>query len=105
MQKKWIRSSIKNKGSIIVDDGAKNALIKGKSLLPVGIIEVNGKFDRGDTVSILNKLNNKIGIGVTSYSSDEISKIKGIKSDNIKDRLGYISRGEVIHIDNMVLIK
>ena len=105
MQKKWIRSSIKNKGSIIVDDGAKNALIKGKSLLPVGVIEVNGKFDRGDTVSILNKLNNKIGIGVTSYSSDEISKIKGIKSDNIKDKLGYISRGEVIHIDNMVLIK
>ena len=105
MQKKWIRSSIKNKGSIIVDDGAKNALIKGKSLLPVGIIEVNGKFDRGDTVSILNKINNKIGIGVTSYSSDEISKIKGIKSDNIKDKLGYISRGEVIHIDNMVLIK
>ena len=88
MQKKWIRSSIKNKGSIIVDDGAKNALIKGKSLLPVGIIEVNGKFDRGDTVSIINKINTKIGIGVTSYSSDEISKIKGIKSDNIKDKIG-----------------
>ena len=80
-------------------------LTEGKSLLPVGIIEVNGKFERGDTVSIINKLNNKVGIGVTSYSSDEISKIKGIKSDNIKERLGYISRGEVIHIDNMVLIK
>ena len=104
-KKKWILNSIKNKGSIIVDDGAINALTEGKSLLPVGIIEVNGKFERGDTVSIINKLNNKVGIGVTSYSSDEISKIKGIKSDNIKDRLGYISRGEVIHIDNMVLIK
>ena len=105
MPKKWILNSIKNKGSIIIDDGATNALIKGKSLLPVGISDVNGKFNRGDTVSILDKINNKIGIGVTSYSSDEISKIKGIKSNNIKDRLGYISRGEVIHIDNMVLIK
>ena len=104
-KKKWILSSIKNKGSVIVDNGATNALIKGKSLLPVGIIGVKGKFNRGDTVSILNESTNKIGIGVTSYSSDEITKIKGIKSDNIKERLGYISRGEVIHIDNMVLIK
>ena len=104
-KKKWILNSIKNKGSIIIDDGAKSALTKGKSLLPVGIIKVNGKFNRGDTVFILDKLNNKIGIGVTSYSSDEISKIKGIKSGNIKERLGYISRGEVIHINNMVLIK
>ncbi len=104
-KKKWILNSIKNKGSIIVDDGAENALSNEKSLLSVGIIDVKGKFDRGDTVSILNKSNNKIGVGVTSYSSDEISKIKGIKSDNIKDKLGYISRGEVIHIDNMVLIK
>tara|TARA_B100000989_G_scaffold105185_2_gene77045 strand:+ start:1310 stop:2416 length:1107 start_codon:yes stop_codon:yes gene_type:complete len=104
-KKKWILSSIKNKGSIIVDDGAGNAVIKGKSLLSVGIFEVNGKFERGDTVTILDKFNNKIGIGVTSYSSDEIIKIKGIKSDNIKDKLGYISRGEVIHIDNMVLYK
>ena len=104
-KKKWILNSIKNKGSIIVDDGAENALTKEKSLLSVGIIDVKGKFDRGDTVSILNKSNNKIGVGVTSYSSDEISKIKGIKSDNIKDKLGYISRGEVIHIDNMVLVK
>ena len=104
-KKKWILSSIKNKGSIVVDDGAANAMTRGKSLLPVGIIDVKGKFNRGDTVSILNKSNNKIGAGVTSYSNDEISKIKGINSDNIKDKLGYISRGEVIHIDNMVLVK
>ena len=53
----------------------------------------------------MNISNNKVGVGVTSYSSDEILKIKGIKSDNIKNKLGYISRGEVIHIDNMVLIQ
>tara|TARA_B100000963_G_scaffold313346_1_gene291234 strand:- start:11359 stop:12465 length:1107 start_codon:yes stop_codon:yes gene_type:complete len=104
-KKKWILSSIKNKGSIIVDNGAVDAVSRGKSLLPVGIIDVKGKFERGDTVSIANTLNNKIGVGVTSYSSDEILKIKGIKSGNIKNKLGYISRGEVIHIDNMVLVK
>ncbi|MAK12851.1 MAG: glutamate 5-kinase [Candidatus Pelagibacter sp.] len=104
-KKKWILSSLNNKGSIIIDDGANEAIIKGKSLLPVGIYDVKGKFNRGETVSILDKLNNKIGTGVVSYSSDEIFKIKGIKSSNIKDKLGYISRGEVIHIDNMVFNK
>ncbi len=104
-KKKWILSSLKNKGSIIADDGAINAIKEGKSLLPVGIIGVDGKFVRGDTVSILNKSKNNIGTGVVSYSSDEILKIKGIKSDNIKNILGYTSRGEVIHIDNMVLKK
>ncbi len=102
-KKKWILSSLKNKGSIIADDGAINAIKKGKSLLPVGIIGVDGKFVRGDTVSILNKSKIKIGTGVVSYSSDEILKIRGIKSDNIKNILGYTSRGEVVHIDNMVL--
>ena len=102
-KKKWILSSIKNKGSIIADNGAINAIKKGKSLLPVGIADVNGKFNRGDTVLVLNKSKNKIGTGVVSYSSDEIMKIKGANSGNIKKILGYSSRGEVIHIDNMVL--
>ena len=103
VKKKWIQSSLKSNGSITIDDGAANALLKGKSLLPVGIIDVNGTFKRGDTISILDKKKSNIGIGVTSYSNDEISKIKGTKSDNIKEILGYSSRGEVIHIDNMVL--
>ena len=102
-KKKWILSSIKSKGSIIADHGAIKAIKSGKSLLPVGISDVNGKFNRGDTVLILSKSKIKIGTGVTSYSSDEILKIKGSKSENIKNILGYSSRGEAIHIDNMVL--
>ena len=104
-KKKWILSSLKNKGSITADTGAINAIKKGKSLLPVGITDVNGKFYRGDTVLIINKSKKKIGTGVVSYSSEEIFKIKGVKSENIKNILGYTSRGEVIHIDNMVLNK
>ena len=82
----------------------KSEIIKIKNSLNKKV-----NLNKLDTKQIIHfsmyKTNNKIGVGVTSYSSDEISKIKGIKSNNIKDRLGYISRGEVIHIDNMVLIK
>ena len=78
-KKKWILNSIKNKGSIIVDDGAINALTEGKSLLPVGIIEVNGKFERGDTVSIINKLNNK-GINLETKLPNIFSSPKTLES-------------------------
>ena len=101
-KKKWIMGTIKTKGSIIVDSGAAKALNNGKSLLPVGITDINGSFQRGDTVSVIDQEKNKIGLGVTSYSSEDIKKIKGLKSDQINKILGYSSRGEVIHIDNLV---
>ena len=101
-KKKWIMGTIKTKGSITVDNGAANALNNGKSLLPVGITDINGSFQRGDTVSIIDQEKNKIGLGVTSYSSEDIKKIKGLKSDQINKVLGHSSRGEVIHIDNLV---
>jgi glutamate 5-kinase len=101
-KKKWIMGTIKAKGSIIVDNGAANALASGKSLLPVGIVDTYGSFQRGDTVLIQDSNKNKIGLGVTSYSNEEIQKIKRLKSDQINKALGYSSRGEVIHIDNLV---
>ncbi len=101
-KKKWIMGTIKTKGSITVDNGAAKALNNGKSLLPVGITDINGSFQRGDTVSIIDQEKNKIGLGVTSYSSEDIKKIKGLKSDQINKVLGHSSRGEVIHIDNLV---
>ena len=94
--------TIKTKGSLEVDAGAANALLNGKSLLPVGIVNVSGSFQRGDTVTILNLDKKKLGVGVTSYSSEDIQKIKGLKSQQINVILGYSSRGEVIHIDNLV---
>ena len=94
--------TIKTKGFIIIDNGATTALLNGKSLLPVGIVGLNGTFQRGDTVSIIGVNKKKIGLGLTSYSSDDIEKIKGLRSDQIDEVLGYSSRGEVIHIDNLV---
>ena len=68
--------TIKTKGSIFVDEGAARAIINGKSLLPVGILDTNGTFQRGDTVSIFGAPKKKLGIGVTSYSNSDIKKIK-----------------------------
>ena len=102
-RKKWISSQIKAKGSIIVDDGAEIALRKGASLLPAGIIEVNGIFSKGDTIKVLNKKNNLVCIGFSSYPSEDAKKIAGFKSNEIKKVLGYHQKDVVIHRDDMVI--
>ncbi len=103
-RKKWIISSIAPKGEVIIDDGAKNALTKGKSLLAAGIKKVIGNFNKGDHIKILDKNNKEFARGLSSFSSDEILKIMGHHSNEIKDLLGYISKSEVIHKDDMVKI-
>ena len=102
-RKKWISSQIKSKGSIIVDDGAEIALRKGASLLPPGIIEVNGIFSKGDTIKVFNKKKKLICIGFSSYPSEDAKKIAGFKSNEIKKVLGYHQKDVVIHRDDMVI--
>ena len=101
-RKKWIISSISPKGQLIIDEGALNALKNGKSLLAAGIKEVKGKFNKGDHVKILDKNMIEFARGLSSFTSDEISKIKGQHSNKISNLLGYISKSEVIHKDDMV---
>tara|TARA_B100000989_G_scaffold269756_1_gene225400 strand:- start:4695 stop:5801 length:1107 start_codon:yes stop_codon:yes gene_type:complete len=103
-RKKWIISSVSPKGDIIVDDGAVIALKKGKSLLAAGIKKVNGNFSKGDHIKVLNKDSKEYARGLSSFSSDEIEKIKGFHSKKIKDILGYIAKSEVIHKDDMVIV-
>ena len=103
-RKKWIISSIAPKGSIIIDDGAKKALRSGKSLLAAGIKKISGKFSKGDHVKILDKKNNECARGLSSFTSDEIIKIMGNHSNQIEKLLGYVSKSEVIHKDDMVEI-
>ena len=102
-RKKWISSQIKAKGSIIVDDGAEIALRNGASLLPPGIIEVNGDFFKGDTIKVFNKKKKLICIGFSSYPSEDAKKIAGFKSNEIKKVLGYHQKDVVIHRDDMVI--
>ena len=103
-RKKWIISSISPKGQLIIDDGAKEALTKGKSLLAAGIKKVLGKFNKGDHIKIIDKDYKEFARGLSSFSSDEVLKIMGHHSNKIQDLLGYISKSEVVHKDDMVEI-
>jgi glutamate 5-kinase len=103
-RKKWIISSISPKGELVIDDGAKKALKNGKSLLAAGIKKVSGKFNKGDHIKILDKKNNECARGLASFTSDEIIKIMGHHSKEIEKLLGYVTKSEVIHKDDMVEI-
>ena len=101
-REKWIVSSIGSNGKIFIDDGAVKALKNGKSLLPAGITKIGGKFIKGDNVLIVDNSGKECARGLTSFSSDEIKKIKGLKTDQIEKVLGYASKSEIIHRDDMV---
>jgi glutamate 5-kinase len=103
-RKKWIISSISPKGEITIDDGAKKALKNGKSLLAAGIKKVSGKFKKGDHIKILDNKRKEFARGLSSFSSEEINKIIGCQSNEIQKILGYISKSEVVHKDDMVEI-
>ena len=103
-RKKWIISSVSPKGELIIDDGAINALKKGKSLLAAGIKKVEGKFNKGDHIKIVDKNFKEYARGLSSFSSEEINKIQGQHSNKIYELLGYISKSEVVHKDDMVEI-
>ena len=103
-RKKWIISSISPKGKLIIDDGAKKALKNGKSLLAAGIKKVLGNFKKGEHVKVLDNKGKEFARGLSSFSSNEISKILGCHSNEIRNILGYVSKSEVIHKDDMVKI-
>jgi len=103
-RKKWIISSVSPKGDLIIDEGAKKALINGKSLLAAGIKKVLGKFNKGDHIKILDNKRKEFARGLSSFSSNEIGKILGCHSNEIQKILGYTSKSEVVHKDDMVKI-
>lgn len=104
MRKQWIGFVSHTKGAVVVDDGAKNALLKkNKSLLPSGITEIRGDFRARDIVSIVDAGGSQIGKGITSYSSAELTKIKGRKSAEAESLLHRKAPAEVIHRDNLAL--
>jgi len=102
-RKQWISGSLKAMGEIVVDDGALKALKAGKSLLPIGVRAVNGDFMRGEAVSVKGPDGREIGRGLIAYGSEDARKIVGVKSSEIKEKLGYIGRDEMIHRDHLVV--
>ncbi len=101
-RKKWIISSISPKGELTIDEGAKKALTSGKSLLAAGIKKVSGKFKKGDHIKIIDLKRKEFARGLSSFSSEEITKIIGCHSNEIEKILGYISKSEVVHKDDLV---
>ncbi|GGF69340.1 glutamate 5-kinase [Terasakiella brassicae] len=102
-RKQWISGSLKAMGEIVVDVGAVKALKAGKSLLPIGVRAVNGDFMRGEAVSVKGPDGREIGRGLIAYGSEDARKIIGVKSSEIKEKLGYIGRDEMIHRDHLVV--
>jgi len=103
-RKRWIAFFHQTKGTIFVDDGAKEALLnQGKSLLPKGITSVDGNFSEGDVVLIFNEKMGEIGKGLVNFNSEELVKIKSQHSNKIEKILGYKFYDEVIHRNNMVI--
>ena len=102
-RKTWISGGLTPKGNIILDDGAVDAVRSGKSLLPAGISHVDGEFERGDLVALMDQNEVEIARGLSHYSAKDVERIAGSKSRAIPDILGYRGRDEVIHADDLVL--
>jgi glutamate 5-kinase len=104
-RKHWIAYALRAYGALVVDAGARAALVeKQKSLLPSGIRAVRGRFDAGDAVSVVTEDGREVGRGLVSYSSEEIERIRGRRTSEIELLLGYKNLDEVIHRDDLVIL-
>src|SRR6202790_1438830 len=101
-RKKWIAGTLEPKGTLTLDAGAVAALRRGNSLLPVGVVRVDGEFARGDAVIIRGPDGAEIGRGLSAYDADDAQKIRGRSSADIDSILGFSGRAEMIHRDDLV---
>ena len=104
-RKQWIAGTLRPAGAITIDAGAQRALLEGRSLLPAGVTAARGRFDRGDTVSVLAADGAEIARGIIAYSDVDAARIMGRRSSEIADILGFRGRDEMIHRDDLVLMR
>lgn len=102
-RKQWIAGSLSPKGRVVIDEGAGRALAEGRSLLPAGVVAVEGQFERGDPVSVVNAKGAEVARGLVAYARDDAAAIAGKHSADIAEVLGYSGRNEMIHRDDLVL--
>lgn len=103
-RKQWLADHLQLAGSLILDDGAVNALKSGRSLLAVGVKTVDGDFARGAAVACRSADGHEIARGLINYSSSEARRIAGHATADIESLLGYLDNEELIHRDNLVLL-
>jgi glutamate 5-kinase len=104
-RKQWIAGTLRPAGAISIDAGALRALLDGKSLLPAGVTGARGRFERGDTVSVLAADGAEVARGIVAYSDADAARIMGRKSSEIEQLLGFRGRDEMIHRDDLVLLR
>jgi glutamate 5-kinase len=104
-RKQWIAGTLKPAGELAVDAGAVRALMRGKSLLPAGVVRTLGRFERGDAVSIVGPDGTEVARGLCAYSDGDAARIIGRKSMEIEQVLGFRGRDEIVHRDDLVLTK
>jgi len=103
-RKRWIGFTVRPQGVLVLDDGARRAVESaGRSLLPIGVVEVQGHFKKGDVVSIRDRAGVEFARGLSNYSADEVNTIKGLRTDAIATALGVYPYDEVVHRDNIVV--
>ena len=103
-RKRWILAGLAGKAAAHIDAGAVTAMGRGRSLLPAGLVKIKGPFDRGDSVNIVGPEGKAIGCGVANYSAGDLERIKGCRSTQISEILGYNFGDEVIHRNNVVML-
>jgi len=103
VRKSWIRGLMAPEGYLHIDAGAEKALQGDASLLPAGVTEVDGTFERGDLVALINEDGKAIGQGLVGYTSDQAHKMKGRRSEEAQAQLGFCARSVIVHRDDLIL--
>ena len=103
-RKRYILAGGRATGHVRIDDGAELALQNGRSLLPVGVIAVDGDFERGDTIQVINTVGREIARGLANYAADDLGRVRGHQSIEIETILGYTYGDEVIHRNDLVVL-
>jgi len=104
-RKQWIAGTLRPAGALTIDAGALRALLEGRSLLPAGVTGTRGRFERGDTVSVVSAEGAEVARGIIAYSDADAARIMGRRSAEIAQLLGFRGRDEMIHRDNLVLLR
>jgi glutamate 5-kinase len=102
-RKRWIAGVLRPEGVLVIDDGAVRALGEGKSLLPAGIRQIDGRFERGDAVLVKDRQGREIARGLAAYNASDAERIAGKRTVEIEAILGYRGRDEMIHRDDLIL--
>ncbi len=102
-RRRWLAFGLPVRGALVIDDGAREALRRGKSLLPAGVVAVEGTFEPGEAVAIRDTRGQEVARGLVNYPSDQVNRIKGVRSTQIAEVLGHKTHDEIVHRDNLVL--